>query len=128
MKSGKAETATRSADVSSALVGSRGAAGISLASTRQAPATALDVQQQGAGFGVRGRVRALGTTRYVALWESGVVPPQSKMSARFASVMRRTIFKMSSIQHGGAELPLCPKIGAAQQRRPTVILPSGLTR
>jgi hypothetical protein len=27
------------------------------------------------------------------------------------------LFSTSSVQHGGAELPLCPKIGAAQQRR-----------
>jgi len=39
-----------------------------------------------------------------------------------------TMLSTSSVQHGGAELPLCPKIGAAQQRRPTVISFSGLTR
>jgi len=43
--------------------------------------------------------------------------------------MRRTMFSTSSVQlGGGAELPLCPKIGAAQQRRPTTISFSGLTR
>jgi hypothetical protein len=35
--------------------------------------------------------------------------------------MRRTMFKTSNVQHSGADLPLCPEIGAAQQRRPTVI-------
>ncbi len=39
-----------------------------------------------------------------------------------------TMLSTSSVQHGGAELPLCPKIGAAQQRRPAVISPNGLTR
>jgi hypothetical protein len=37
------------------------------------------------------------------------------------------MFNTSSVQHGGAELPLCPKIGAAQQRRVAVISPNGLT-
>jgi len=38
------------------------------------------------------------------------------------------MFNPSSVQHGGAELPLCPKIGAAPQRRPAVISFNGLTR
>jgi hypothetical protein len=38
------------------------------------------------------------------------------------------MFNTSSVQHGGAELPLCPKIGAAQQRRTTTISFNGLTR
>jgi len=38
------------------------------------------------------------------------------------------MFSTSSVQLGGAELPLCPKIGAAQQRRPTTISFNGFTR
>jgi len=55
-------------------------------------------------------------------------PTRASLAAPGAGALPSTTFSTSSVQHGGAELPLCPKIGAAQQRRPTVISFNGLTR